>query len=146
MAKTILWLDNDPGSTHSYVQMLRRIGYQVESVDTLMKGEEALGERHYDLLLLDVMIPTRGIAEEARYPPEETKMGYEAGFAFFEKMRDRLHAAGTKVMLLSVRPRADLEERMQRLDPKEVTYQGKIAMRDSRVLAKKIEELIGPPD
>jgi CheY-like chemotaxis protein len=102
MAK-LLWFDNDLDYLEPYVRELREAGHEVKTVGTLAEADEELSGRVFDLLILDVMIPTRTAAEELLYPPAETERGNATGLVYFNRWRDRLKAAGTKVLVLTVR-------------------------------------------
>ena len=104
MPKRILWLDNDPAYITPYVSALRDRGYEVIIKTTAGEAEVALNDGgHYDLLILDIMIPTVSAEEEERFPPEETDRGLKMGLVFYKRLKQALDAAGTKVLAMTVR-------------------------------------------
>src|SRR5437763_13959657 len=108
MSKEILWLDNDPMWTGPYVDALKRKDYQVAVIPNVTEAESLMNHNKYDLLILDVMIPTKSEQEEIAYPPELTRKGTETGLVFYQRIREQLKKSGTKVLVLTVR----LDERI----------------------------------
>jgi CheY-like chemotaxis protein len=105
MAKKILWLDNDTAYIKVYVKTL--IGqpepYEVDLISTITEADDYLSRGSYDLLILDVMIPTTSEEEEKLYPPEETSQGLNMGLTFYIKHKKVLTEMGTKVLVLTAR-------------------------------------------
>ena len=105
MSKRVLWLDNDPKYINVYASYLKDqpTPYEVTVVPTLTEAEKKLAEGTYDLLILDVMIPTKNAQEETTYPPEQTEHGLNTGLAFFVRHKEELEQAGTKVLVSTAR-------------------------------------------
>ena len=104
MPKKILWMDNDAVMYFGqFMEVLADEGYEVEVATTLSRADYLIKSRRYDLLILDVMIPTMSAEEEERYRPEQTESGYKAGLVFYRSNRDLLHANSTHVLVLTVR-------------------------------------------
>ena len=78
MAKRILFVDDDLYIRDIYEEVLKSEGYTVE---TAINGEEGLAKLKvggYDLVLLDVMMPTLdgvGVLEELKKNPPQQKNG-----------------------------------------------------------------------
>jgi CheY-like chemotaxis protein len=78
MAKRILFVDDDLYIRDAYEEVLKSEGYDV---DTAINGEEGLAKLKvggYDLVLLDVMMPTLdgiGVLEELQKSPPQQKNG-----------------------------------------------------------------------
>jgi CheY-like chemotaxis protein len=78
MAKRILFVDDDLYIREAYQEVLTSEGY---TVDTAINGEEGLKKLQtggYDLVLLDVMMPTLdgiGVLEELQKNPPQQKNG-----------------------------------------------------------------------
>jgi CheY-like chemotaxis protein len=78
MAKRILFVDDDLYIRDLYEEVLKEKGY---NVDTAINGEEGLAKLQvggYDLVLLDVMMPTLdgiGVLEELQKNPAKTPNG-----------------------------------------------------------------------
>jgi CheY-like chemotaxis protein len=103
MSKRILWLDNDPAYLIPFVRALQEEEYQVTVVESLTEAEESLQQDSFDLMIIDVMIPTLNSSEEARYQPEETDLGYKTGLIFYKHNREALNKSGTRTMVMTVR-------------------------------------------
>jgi len=103
----ILWLDNDLAETRPYVSALTRNGYDVTVVKSISECEQHLEADtvalHHDLLILDVMVPTKNESEEEKYPPDATQRGTVTGLAVWRHWSARLRENGTKVLILTVR-------------------------------------------
>jgi len=101
--KKVLWFDNDLDYLEPYVTELREAGHTVTTVGTLADADRELSANQFDLLILDVMIPTRSADEERLYPPTETDRGTSTGLLYYNKWKAHLHTAGTKIFILTVR-------------------------------------------
>jgi CheY-like chemotaxis protein len=140
--KRILWLDNDEGSVASYAALLRTQGYDVTLRTGLVAAEDELNAGHYDLLILDVMIPTESPEEEIKYPPKATNLGYEAGVTFFARNRARLQQERTVVFVFTVR--SYLEEALRKVGILSENYERKDDVRTADAFLDRIASLIGP--
>ena len=101
MAKDVLWLDNDVSFVIPYKEQLEAEGYHVTVVRTVSEASRKVHTYTYDLIILDVMVPTKGEAEEREYPPTETESGHKTGLVFYRRIRSKL-PAHTKVFVLTV--------------------------------------------
>ena len=82
--KCILWIEDEPhliGFT-ARQEMLQDKGYIVELASGVTDAKQLLERGHYDLVLLDIMMPTEGYFSE-----EEVKGGYETGLALMGMIR-----------------------------------------------------------
>lgn len=57
--KYVLIVDDDPDLVETVCMMLENKGYEVGKAYDGVEGEEAIKERHPDLLVLDVMMPRK---------------------------------------------------------------------------------------
>jgi CheY-like chemotaxis protein len=105
MSKRILWLDNDTAYINVYIKLLRNQPdpYEVTVAATLSEAEDYLKETTYDLIILDVMIPTTNEEEERAYPPDQTDHGLKMGLSFYKNHQKELVDAKTKVLILTAR-------------------------------------------
>ncbi|MEN3330000.1 MAG: Response regulator receiver domain [Acidobacteriota bacterium] len=103
MPKRILWLDNDPAYLIPFVASLEDENYSVTVVESLTDAEKSLQQERFDLMIVDVMIPTLNSGEETRYQPDETDLGYKTGLVFYQHNREILQKAGTRMMVMTVR-------------------------------------------
>lgn len=105
MSKRVLWLDNDPSYINVYVKMLKNQPdpYDVTLVSTLTEAQQHLQTGKYDLLILDVMIPTMSEEEEKIYPPTETIQGLNMGLSFYKRNQKMLADSSTKVLVFTAR-------------------------------------------
>lgn len=110
MSSTVLWLDNDPVHLQPFIRALADLSLAVSVVSTLLEAEEHLRAHPPSLLILDVMIPTKSEAEEKRYPPEETDLGYKTGLIFFKRHCKFLVENKIKVLVMTVRLDEDILE------------------------------------
>src|SRR5262245_2443948 len=95
MARRILWLDNDPSQLIGYVDVLKRAGFHTELDTSPLSVEAKLRREHFDLLILDVMIPTASEAEEKVFSPDLTEAGASTGLFFYRRNRPILEEQGT---------------------------------------------------
>jgi CheY-like chemotaxis protein len=143
----ILWLDNDPAQTAPYVSALERHGDTVTMVKTVSECEKFLAEstpeNPYQLLILDVMVPTKNEKEEERYPPERTKCGSETGLVFWNQWASRLKQMDTKVMLLTVRLGRDIRDRFLESGLPKESFCTKMDLRETDEFLKRVEQIVG---
>jgi len=145
MSKRILWFDNDPANLIPFVDALEDEGHEVKVVENLTDAEHSLKEARYDLLIVDVMIPTMSELEETRYKPEETDLGYKTGLLFYIKLKDVLKNAGTKIMVMTVRlDKAIMDEFIKAGLPPE-SYATKYEMSDPTLFLAKIQTVMASP-
>jgi len=105
MPKTILWLDNDSAYIKVYAKYLEEQPepFTVTIASTITDAQTLLASRVFDLLILDVMVPTTTEQEEQAFPPDLTDHGLKTGLTFYATQKDTLDQAGTKVLVLTAR-------------------------------------------
>jgi len=142
MAKKILWLDNDPVLIDDHVNALREQGYEVTVKTTAMNAETHIRDHHYDLLILDVMIPTKNEEEEKVYEPEKTNYGYKTGLLFYRRMKDELAKAGTQVLVMRIKLDKEILDEFvaEGIKPEHITT--KFALRNVDVFCDKIKAIL----
>src|SRR6185436_17855627 len=86
MGKKILWLDNDEAEIATWLNGLKREGHEVTNVTKLIQTWDLLATEAFDLLILDVMVPTQTEEEEVLFPPVETDLGHMSGLCFYKKL------------------------------------------------------------
>ncbi len=58
-SKTILFVEDDKPIAEMYSRVLEREGYQVEFASNGTEGLQKATSKHYDLILLDIMMPEK---------------------------------------------------------------------------------------
>jgi CheY-like chemotaxis protein len=142
MSTQILWLDNDLAYLEPYVEALTDEGYQVTVVGTVGEAEFRLEKGHYDLLILDVMIPTKNDNEEINYSPELTKQGQKTGLVFYQRVKDVLEQAKTKVLVMTVRLDKEVLNEFRDSDLPRDRFATKFALREVEVFLKKVRDTL----
>jgi CheY-like chemotaxis protein len=145
MAQKILWLDNDRGLSGPYVDFLRESGYEVQPFETAAEAEEALSREHYDLILLDVMIPTLSDEEERAYPPDETQLGYRTGLIFWKRNKSKLAERGVPVLVFTVRLDEGIKEEFKAAGLPDASFANKMEIGEPAPFLSKIRSLILTP-
>lgn len=141
--RKVLWFDDNLAFIAPYVRVLQRKGYDVEVVADLTGAEELVTTKAFDLLILDVMIPTWNEEEEKRYPPAETERGYLTGVLFFRFMKDALNRNGTNVLVVTSRLDEDVLEAFRDEGLPEHCFARRIDLRDVEVFLDKVSEVLG---
>jgi len=136
-------LDNDPAYTRPYVNSLREEGYHVIPVTTVTEAEDFIEKDRADLFILDVMIPTKTEAEEEYYKPEVTDYGHKTGLIFYHRMKDKLRAANTPVLVMTVRLDKPLTNDFVAEGLPQDRFSTKMALCDTPVFLKKVKQLLG---
>ena len=139
----ILWFDNDPGPLKPYVEGLRMSGHAVTPVTTIADAKAAIGAQDFDLLILDVMIPTKTEAEEAEYKPSETDVGHKTGLVLYRKQREHLTKVGTRVLVLTVRPDSGIVAEFMEAGLPKSNFATKVTLREARDFMAKVNEVLG---
>ena len=58
-SKTILFVEDDKPISEMYARLLTKAGYQVDFAVTGAEGLTKAAAKHYDLILLDIMMPEK---------------------------------------------------------------------------------------
>lgn len=142
MPLRVLWLDNDLANLDPWVETLRDEGYETNVVETVAEAEKELKSSKYDLLILDVMIPTMNDQEELRYKPEITALGNKTGLLFYKFNKEVFERTGTKVLIMTVRlDKVIMDEFINAGLPK-TSYATKYELRKAPVFIKKIQSIL----
>ena len=138
----ILWVDNDPAYIDPYVSALVDRGDEIKIVTTARAADSVLDKETYDLVILDVMIPTRSAEEEEIYNPEETDNGLKTGLVFYRRNRQRLMLTDTPILVLTVRlDRLILDEFLKEGLPAEC-FRTKMSLREVDKFIDRVASLI----
>lgn len=103
MSKRILWIDNDPQYIKPFVLAMEDEGYAVSIAKTVSQGERLITNQRFDLVILDVMIPTMSEKEEETYPPDETEDSHKTGLLFYKRHVGVLTKNNTPILVMTVR-------------------------------------------
>lgn len=146
MGKKVLWLDNDSAHVLEYQELLEEEGYEVTSATSVSQAEALLETKRYDLVILDVMIPTKSAAEEKLYSPDGTDKGFKTGLVFYRRMKEKLEGRGSEVLVLTVRlDQQILSEFIEAGLPREC-FATKFSLRESEVFRLKVRTMLGESD
>lgn len=143
MSKNILWLDNDPTWIDPYVAAIKQMGHEVTVVTTVTKAELAIKSNRYDLLILDVMVPTKTEEEEIAYPPELTKGGTQTGLVFYQRMKELIVAADTRVLAMTLRLDEKIKDAFIAEGLPADSFATRLTLRDVSVFSEKLLALLG---
>ncbi len=136
--KRVLWLDNDPGYIRPFVMCLQEAAIEVDVARSALAAEKLLEARTYDLVIIDVMIPTSGEEEERVYPPVETQDGHMTGLLFFRRWQKRLREAGTSILVMTVRIDKGIREQFGAEGLARAEFATKMELRNSMDFRRKI--------
>lgn len=138
----ILWVDNDPPYIRTYVEQLEKLGHYVRVARTAIEAEVAIGEQEYDLLILDIMIPTKSAQEEEFYDPKETEAGLKTGLIFYRRNKGKLAKAKTQTLVLTVRlDRGILDEFTAEGLPRDC-FARKLDLREISVFVERVSRVM----
>jgi len=146
MTKQVLWLDNDAAYLRDYQDLLAEEGFEVTLATSVSEAEACIETRRYDLLIIDVMIPTKSETEERLYPPDRTDKGFKTGLVFYRRMKSRLDSLGSDVLVLTVRLDQDiLSEFLEAGLPREC-FATKFQLREAEAFRRKVKAVLGESD
>lgn len=143
MAKSILWLENEKNYEMPYIRRLEARGFDLEVVETVTEAQQALERERFDLLILDVMVPTRSQEEEEVFLPGDTDLGAKTGLYFFQMMKSKLDESGTKVLVYTVRIDRETMSAFRDSGLPSDCYETKLSLRNVGDFEAKICELLG---
>lgn len=143
ISRKILWLENDVGYHKVYADYFRMKGHEVRLTGRVSEAESLLGSGAYDLLILDVMIPTWDENEERDYPPDQTDRGYLTGLVFYRKMQKNPDLRKVPVLVYTIRRDTQLFEAFKQEGLPEDCFATKFEYRDPEALYLKVEEIAG---
>jgi len=138
----ILWIDNDTHYLTPFREALEEFGFDVTTVETISEAANLLTTGNYDLVILDVMMPTTEQDEAAGYGAELSDGGYKTGLIFYANNRDLLLRLRLPVMVMTVRiDRNIVEEFVSAGLPRDCMVT-KYSVSDPEVLLEKINFMI----
>jgi CheY-like chemotaxis protein len=144
MRNKILWLDNDLAYIEPYVEILRESGFEVNPVPTITQAEDQL-KGDYDLLILDIMIPTKTEQEEQVYRPERTEAGRKTGLAFYTRMKQALEEKGCRLLVLTVRLDESIFEEFLAAGLPRECYDTKMTLREAPIFLERVKDILAKP-
>ena len=140
--KPILWLDDDPTYTKAWCRALEKVGYTVTQVYTLSDAKKHLESGiNYQLLILDIMIPTMTDEEDSEYPCEKTDEGMKTGLLFYCKYKDHLRHKNIPVLVTSSRTDPTIFQDFLESGLSAEAFETKFALRDPKILVEKVIQL-----
>ncbi len=146
MKKRVLWLDNDLAYVETYREAIEKQGIFAKAVATITDAiQEINSVPKYDVLILDVMIPTKSEDEEKICPPLETNSGLKTGLVFYRRMKERLKQHGTRVMVMTVRLDKGIQEEFKAEGLPENLYYTKMTLREIPLFIATVKELLNSP-
>jgi CheY-like chemotaxis protein len=131
--KHILFVDDDP-AMFPYVEYLELDGYTVEFVNSDSEAIDELvaNKRHFDVVILDIMMPSR------KYSRDQTDQYHGTGLRLAENLR--VTYPTLPIILLSIRVDSEVQEfasrnGIQALMRKEMTSPAR--------LAQQVQSIVG---
>lgn len=146
MPTQVLWLDNDIAYIKPYKDTLIEAGFDVTVVRAVGEADFRARNNSYDLVILDVMVPTKGSEEEKLYPPEETDFGHKTGFVFYRRVKELLDAAQSKVIVMTVRLDESVKDEFIKVGLPHEHFATKFALRDAAVFLNKVKSVMTERD
>lgn len=142
MSTKILWLDNEVKWIQPYVDALKQEGYEPNPVPTVSEAEQELKKHHYDLLILDAMIPTISAKEVEIYNTKATLSGIKTGIVFYQRMKHNLEEKGTKVLVITASIFDKLRLEFVHLGLPEEQFSTKYELKDVSSLVDKVKNCL----
>jgi CheY-like chemotaxis protein len=145
MPKHILWLDNDLPYIRPYVNALRAKDFEVSEVASLSHAERLLEQAQdpFDLIIIDVMVPTQDDDELKDYPVLETDFGHKSGLVFYNRMKHKLGAKLPPVAVTTVRLDQGIRDEFVKSGLKAEHVLTKYNLRDAGDFLNKIRSILG---
>jgi len=144
MTKQILWLDNDLPYIRPYVNTLKAKGYDVHIVSSLTQAENILEQAKtpFDLIIIDVMVPTADEAELENYPVEATDYGHKSGLVFYNRIKKKYGSRLPPVAVTTVRLDQGIRDEFVNSGLNEEHFLTKYDVRDAGDFLKRIRPML----
>ena|SRR5438105_3916785 len=127
---SVLWLDNDPGNIGALGMSLRQAGMDVTVVTKVGAAEDLVRRGHFDLVLVDVMIPVTDDEVNSGYAADHTEYSLLTGLVFY--IRNRQYLAKSVVVVLTVRIDGETREKFVAAGLPPENFMTRYEVRDSR--------------
>ncbi len=105
--KEILYIEDEPYSMEYRIKMLKDKGYNVEIAEEVDSALKKLKQK-YDLILLDIMMPSGNL------PENEVKGGYETGVALIKKIKESTNK-NTPILVITANPSSQLRTKIEKI-------------------------------
>src|ERR1041385_8846377 len=142
MAKRVLWLDNDATYVTVYEEAMEAAGYEVTVRKTVAEAMSEIRQAPFDLLILDVMIPTKSELEELDYPPIETDYGTKTGLVFYRRLAGEPNASRMKILVLTVRLDEAVKIEFMAENLPATNFATKFALRDAVDFVNTVDKMM----
>jgi CheY-like chemotaxis protein len=142
MPKNILWIDNDIPFIRPYVNNLRKRADNVDAVASLSEAEDLLERNNYDLVIVDVMVPTQNEREISDYPSGESDFGHQTGLMFYNRIKRRFGPNLPKVLVMTVRLDQDIKDLFVKSGLKQENFLTKYSVREIPRFLEKIDSIV----
>lgn len=137
MNKKILWVDNDVAYLEPYATALKVDGHQVIMAPTVTAARTCLSKYAFDLVIVDMMIPTKTKKEELEFSPIETQHGTQTGLLLGRWIKT--HYPSLPIIGFSVRLDEEIRKNFMRFG---TDFRTKYALRDVTVFLKYINRIL----
>jgi CheY-like chemotaxis protein len=134
---SVLWLDNDPGNIAGLVMALRRSGMDVTVVRKVGAAETLVRREHFDLVLVDVMVPVTEEEITSGYAAEQTEDSLYTGLVFY--IRNRQYLVDSVVVVLTVRIDGEIREKFVAAGLPVENFLTRFEVRDTRRFTAEIQ-------
>lgn len=142
IAARILWIDNDPALLYPWQKTLETNGYHVTISRTVSEAANLLTDGSYDLVIIDVMMPTTENDEAEGYSPELTDDGRMTGLAFYVRNRDLLLTLRLPIMVMTVRFDQDILDEFVAVGLPPRCFVTKMVVRNPMALLEKVRSTL----
>jgi CheY-like chemotaxis protein len=142
VSKRVLWLDNDIPYIRPYVNALKAKNYEVDYVASLSRAEGLLLDKSFDLIIIDVMVPTQNDSELRDYPDAETDYGHKTGLVFFNRIKRKLGKGLPPVLIMTVRLDQEIRDEFVNSGLKAESFLTKYDVRDVGDFMKKVNRIL----
>ncbi len=142
MTKRVIWLDNDTDYLSPYIDELKDNDFEIRVSKSVLEAETFIKENKYELLILDVMIPTVNEEEEKFYPVKETQYGHQTGLCFYKRMKKVLDEKKTAVLVNTVRLDQQIKDEFQQAGLPKENFATKFALRSTDEFLDKVNSIL----
>jgi CheY-like chemotaxis protein len=142
IGKHILWVDNDIPYLRPYVNALKERGYVVNLVASLTGAENLLDDQSFDLIIVDVMVPTQTEDEALNYPYNMTDFGHKSGLVFYNRIKKKLGNKLPTVAVMTVRLDQNIRDEFIQSGLAQSNFITKYSVREVPRFIEKIESML----
>lgn len=138
----VAWVENDRSWIVPYIERLESVGHDIVVFTCASEAERAIFAGHFDLVLLDVMLPLCAEDDPEVYSPDRTRRGLDTGVLLCTRIVPHLRASRCGIMAITQRMDAEVVVLLTRAGLRDDEIATRLDLRDVDVFAERVLPLL----